>query len=372
MFDCSIILLEVFLSARANFMLFEARNTWIADIPFPFWGGLSLMILGGVVWLLPKWQVNGIDEQIEVRDRAFIEDAHRRTLIQALGGLFFLTTAYLSRRNLQITEGKEVTERFSKAVEMLGDERLEVRLGGIYLLERVAKDSPSDHWIVMEVLTSYIRDKTAFRSQRMTNMPTDIQAALTVISRRNVQNDLPGGRLDLSKTDLSRAELTQADLSNANLQAANLAEANLSAANLSGANLIKMNAHQANLSAIRLNKADCSSANFSQANLFEGELEAANLLKVNFSEANLTKANLSATTLVEANLKGTDFSKANLKEANLIGANLSEANLLDANLRQADLRSAANLTMEQIQAAAINDAIYDQEFRDQLQQEFGK
>ncbi len=352
-------------------MFLWVRNTWIAHIPFPFWGGISLVILGVVVWLLPKWQVNGLDVQVEIRDRAFIEDAHRRTLIQALGGLFFLTTAYLSRRNLQITEGKEVTERFSKAVELLGDERLEVRLGGIYLLERVAKDSPSDHWIVMEVLTSYIREKAALRGQRSTHMPTDIQAALTVISRRNVQNDLPGGQLNLSKTDLSRSELANAHLSHVNLQAANLSEAHLNGANLSSANLIQVNAHKTDLSTAQLDKADCRSANFSQANLFDADLDAANLWKINFSEANLTKANLSATTLVEANLRRSDFTQANLSEANLIGVNLSEANLMDANLRQADLRSAENLTIEQIQAAASRDAILNQDFRDVLENDLG-
>lgn len=323
------------------------------------------------MWLLPKWQVNGLDEPIEIRDRAFIEDAHRRTLIQALGGLFFLTTAYLSRRNLLITEGKEVTERFSKAVELLGDERLEVRLGGIYLLERVAKDSPSDHWIVMEVLTSYIRDKATLRGQRPTHMPTDIQAALTVISRRTVQYDLPGGQLNLSKTDLSRSELAQAQLENANLQATNLSEANLRGAHLNGANFTQANAHRTDLSAAHLRKTDCRNANFSQAKLFESDLEAANLLKSNFSEANLTKANLSATTLVEANLQRADFAKANLTEANLIGANLSEANLMEANLRKADLRSTANLTIEQIQSAANPNAIFDQAFRDLIQEEQG-
>ena len=350
-------------------MLLGVRNTWIADIPFPFWGGLSLIILGIIVWLLPKWQVSPLDKQVEIRDRAFIEDAHRRTLIQALGGLFFLTTAYLSRRNLLITEGKEVTERFSKAVELLGDERLEVRLGGIYLLERVAKDSPSDHWIVMEVLTSYIRDKATLRGQRTTHMPTDIQAALTVISRRNVQNDLLGGQLDLSKTDLSRSELAEAHLDNANLQAANLSEANLRSAHLNGANFTHVNAHRIDLSTAQLSKADCSGTNFSQAKLFDADLDAANLLNSNFSEAHLTKANLSATTLVDANLQRADFTKANLTEANLIGANLSETNLMEANLRKADFRSTENLTIEQIQSAAHSDAIFNQALRDLLQAE---
>jgi hypothetical protein len=34
-----------------------------------------------------------------------------------------------------------------------------VRLGGIYALERIARDSESDHWAVMEVLTAFVREQ---------------------------------------------------------------------------------------------------------------------------------------------------------------------------------------------------------------------
>ena len=50
-----------------------------------------------------------------------------------------------------------MTERYTKAIEQLGEDKLDVRLGGIYSLERVARDSPRDHPTVMEVLTAFIR-----------------------------------------------------------------------------------------------------------------------------------------------------------------------------------------------------------------------
>ena len=67
----------------------------------------------------------------------------------------------ISERTLEATRDQQVTERFTRAIDQLGatddktgDPRLEVRLGGIYALERIALDSPKrDYSTVMEVLT---------------------------------------------------------------------------------------------------------------------------------------------------------------------------------------------------------------------------
>jgi hypothetical protein len=50
-----------------------------------------------------------------------------------------------------------VTNRYTKAIEELGSDKLDVRIGGIYALEQVARDSDTDHPIVMDVLSSFIR-----------------------------------------------------------------------------------------------------------------------------------------------------------------------------------------------------------------------
>ena len=51
-----------------------------------------------------------------------------------------------------------MTDRFTKAIEQLGSDKLDVRIGGIYALERIARDSAKDHPTVMEVLTAFIRE----------------------------------------------------------------------------------------------------------------------------------------------------------------------------------------------------------------------
>jgi hypothetical protein len=59
----------------------------------------------------------------------------------------------------------QITERFTKAIEQLGEEdedgepRLEIRLGGIYALERIARDSVQDYGQIMEILTAYTSAK---------------------------------------------------------------------------------------------------------------------------------------------------------------------------------------------------------------------
>jgi hypothetical protein len=54
-----------------------------------------------------------------------------------------------------------VTERYTRAIEQLGSDKIDIRLGGIYSLERIATDSTRDHPTIMEVLTAFIREHTA-------------------------------------------------------------------------------------------------------------------------------------------------------------------------------------------------------------------
>ena len=59
-------------------------------------------------------------------------------------------TVQLTRRTFELTEQGQVTDRYTKAIEQLGSDKLDVRIGGIYALERVAGDSPRDHPTVIE------------------------------------------------------------------------------------------------------------------------------------------------------------------------------------------------------------------------------
>jgi hypothetical protein len=49
------------------------------------------------------------------------------------------------RRTHELTEQGQVTDRYTKAIEQLGSDKLDVRIGGIYALQRIARDSARDH-----------------------------------------------------------------------------------------------------------------------------------------------------------------------------------------------------------------------------------
>ncbi|MEH2281418.1 MAG: pentapeptide repeat-containing protein [Nostoc sp.] len=315
-------------------------------------------------------------------------DENQSLLMQLLAGtLDWDNNIVNSINHRQLTPQEIVPERFSKAIEQLGNEKIETRFAAIYALERIAKDSPKDHWTIMEILAAFIRENAPVNqeyedeSRQSSKLPTDIQTALTVIGRRDSSKDSVNQKLDLRNTDLSNADLTEANLSRAilvgaNLQWVNFTRVNLSEADLSvtylcgsilyEANLQKAILPEANLQGVVLRK-----ANLSQAILYDANLEGAVLCDANLEGAILCDANLEGAILCDANLEEVNFEGSNLQDANLIGsnlqraklaganlesallstANLEEANLQEANLCRANLSGAENLELQQIEQA---------------------
>ena len=64
----------------------------------------------------------------------------------------------VASRTPQANTRQQTSDRFVKAIEQLGnDTSTDVRIGGIYGLEQLARDSPSDHPAVFDVLTAFVR-----------------------------------------------------------------------------------------------------------------------------------------------------------------------------------------------------------------------
>jgi pentapeptide repeat protein len=53
--------------------------------------------------------------------------------------------------------GRRITELYTKAIEQLGSDKSPVRLGGLYALERLAQDNPSQRQTIVNVLCAYLR-----------------------------------------------------------------------------------------------------------------------------------------------------------------------------------------------------------------------
>ena len=250
--DCS----EAMMRSMAVSELKKFLTSWRKELVVMGVGLAGLGVVALILWL-PPWQAEHVrgrlDKPADEYHLATLEDGHRRTLAQILTGGGLLVGLYLGWRRVRAAEEGQITERFTKAIAQLGDDKMAIRLGGIYALERIASDSEKDHGPIMEVLTAYVREnaprQTNPRQRVTTTPPTDIQAILTVLGRRettgkNRRND----PLDLSNTRLVGAILFKANLSEAILFRADLRGADLADAQLSGARLLGANLAVADLS----------------------------------------------------------------------------------------------------------------------------
>ena len=110
-----------------------------------------------------------------------------KTLGLGITGFSLLFTVWEGLEDRKMTHERLVTERFSKAVEHLQSKEETVRIGGIYALERIAKDSKKDYWTIMDVLTSYVREnyprseaETESSPEEADSSKIDLQAVLTI------------------------------------------------------------------------------------------------------------------------------------------------------------------------------------------------
>jgi ABC-type multidrug transport system fused ATPase/permease subunit len=107
--------------------------------------GLAV-IAGTVVGVLNFRETSRQNRAIQEQSRRVLEETQRQN--QAV---------------LDLQRRGQVTERFTRAIEQLGqrgDDRLDVRIGAVYAQEQIARDSAELHWPIMEVLTAYLRGHT--------------------------------------------------------------------------------------------------------------------------------------------------------------------------------------------------------------------
>ena len=334
------IVLIVSLIVVIGFVL--ALSMILASFPWlPVLLGAAAVLILGFLGFVPRWQVRNLkventqDEQRKVE----LENELRRTIAQILGGVAVLAGVYFAWQQLNVTQQSQITERFTRATEQLGSDKLEIRIGGIAAFERLARDSDKDFGPVFVILETFIRenapreksDEEYPRTTLYTNpsgeavpiMPADIDAALGALV--SLSRD-PGNRrtLDLHGTNLEGGvfgiggKLSPAFLFNTNLQYASLAgvdfpKADFTDSNLRGAGLIDANLSGAYFESAQLNHATLEDVNLNGAYLRDAQLYEADLLRVDLSEADFQGAQLDRVLLCGVDLRGAK----NLTQAQL-------------------------------------------------------
>ena len=298
------------------------------------------------------------------------ENDVRATLLQGLGALVLLLGVFIIWQQLVANHENQVADRFTRAIDQLGTDSLDVRLGGIYALERIANGSPRDYGPIVDVLTGFVREhapwprgnglpssKSPASESPAPRPPADVQAALTVLGRRVIPQDWQGPHLDLSQTDLRGADLRAAQLEGTYFTAAHLEGALLNGAHLEAAILSRTHLAGADLTAAHLEGTFLTDARLEGASLVSAHLEgasldAAHLEGAHLGEAHLLSASLDSAHLEKADLRGANLEEATFDSADVTGADFNGAHLKGAQLRNArHLDKALNLTKEQLASA---------------------
>ncbi len=241
-----------------------------------FLGIVLIIIFLGISWFflikLPVIEVSKYEKSLTKNEYLTQINNRRKTVAQIIGGIVLLAGLYFTWKRVQVNEEGQITERFTRAIDQLcKKENLEVRLGGIYALERIAKDSPKDHPQIMEILVAYVREnakidmsesqKESKDKETKVEIKEDIQSILKVIGRRNWKNDKKDQLIDLRSTNLQQYKfdgyfkkiiLSNSNLKSSNFKGAKLHNANFMAANLQQADFRDAKLHGANLGITKL------------------------------------------------------------------------------------------------------------------------
>ncbi|MEU4574208.1 pentapeptide repeat-containing protein [Nonomuraea sp. ATR24] len=297
--------------------------------------------------------------QMTATERVEAVNAARHTLIQAatglvvIGGVVFTAQGLwytaqsldASRQAQRTAEQGQITDRYTKAVEQLGSAKQDVRLGGIYALQRLAADSPRDKDTIRNVLAAFVRNRDFCVLRAGQKAPP---AHCTPEAPAEQLDKIPDRRLD---EDVFAAltlvpHLAPRDPSGAFTVPPHFARVRFPRADLS----------YVNLAGVDLAGADLRRANLLRANLLRAYLSVVNLSGANLHNTYLNGADLSAANLRGADLNVADLSGADLSGADLSGAFLSGADLSGADLRGADLQEVKGATEQDIRRVAITDA----------------
>lgn len=340
------------------------------------WGGAMLAVLLAVIALYEFAAILLITDYLG-------DDTDRHTALRNVGlflaavfsAPFLVWRTVIASKQAHTAEQGLYTDRIAKAVEQIGADKvmkrhrrnskgklvygftndkvdyskpiwdeetvpnLEVRIGGLYALERIAGDSPKDHITVMEIICAYIRENCKPQIKEEEPEPDgtghnlrmwvlhgrqqprmDISACITIIGRRSqeqksleVENEF---RLDLRRTDFRLLELELTSFENTLFDHSNFQGAYLYDSNLRNASFRFVNLRVARIATSLLTGIDAGYSEASYAVFVDSDLR----------NAHLNHVTLKGTTFGKSDARGVYFGatkydqKTHLGEAQLYGA----------------------------------------------------
>jgi uncharacterized protein YjbI with pentapeptide repeats len=225
--------------------------------------------------------------------------------------------------------------RFLDGVKLLAGRELESRLGGIYSLEALAKDSEADRDRILDTLSAFVRSQgqvysreTAPENDVSYTQPPHVEAALRALSRI----ERGSRRLDLRRASLAGCDAVGINLDRADLRGADLRLIEFSGATIREAVLDHVLASGAVFRLCTLDRSTFNLANLEKASFDEASMGSVQLKRAKLADAAFGGASLDGASFVGADLTNAEFPEALLSRADFTRANLDNANFSDARI----------------------------------------
>jgi hypothetical protein len=397
---------------------------WLAKTGIPPLPAALVAAIFGILFLLALWSSFAtLWTQITTPVPESGAPLGTSALIAALlGAPFLLWRSLVAQRTVNIAQESHITDLIAKAVEQLGAEKtvkrivktdtetkseeetvpnLEVRIGAILALERLARQNLGVHVQIMEILTAYIRENAKAKDAPKLPEPPeytpddhegwtkalydwrnthdraltdirpreDVQKALSVIGRRSpaqrlaearwqnldpkarfVFDDPPPAYPDMpANSHDPKKHAIWAENHNDwryTLKGCSSYRIDLRRTNLCGADLADLHLAGAKLDEAQIQGARLGKAQMQEASLEESQVQGARLVGTLLQGAQLDRAHMQGTMFDGAQVQGASLDGITVNEK----TSFDQASLGNARLSEIDFRDAPTL------AASLSDA----------------
>ena len=253
-----------------------------------------------------------------------------------------------------------LNERFQKGVAMLTGPQLGERLGGISILEQLAKESVESHHVpVLEQFCISIHNPPERKDEdiesadneqsededsrsRIPALSPDVQAIICALENRSNEGRAVEKEqnfiLDFSGCKLPHVKFINGDWSSIRLEAADLRNAFIEYCDMTGAFL----------PSACIAGAEITESNLREIILFRGNLGKAKLRVVDLPNANLEYCNMHGTLFYRVDLTGAIFRNADCTGAEFIDVDFLDADLTGTDFSGAKFINVKNLTKRQM------------------------
>jgi uncharacterized protein YjbI with pentapeptide repeats len=190
-------------------------------------GAVALLLAGRRQWVNERAQRHR--ESVDARQRDHLERVQSHAEAVASTSQRHQERQALAAEH-DATE-RRLTELYTRAVDLLGNDRAAVRMAGLYALERLAQDHDRQRQTMVDVLCAYLRMPDPDESPQEAQVRLTAQRLLARHLRPADESAFwPGIRLDLAGARLADFDLSGCDVADADLTRAVL----LGAASLAG------------------------------------------------------------------------------------------------------------------------------------------